>query len=190
MLIGKLVPFTLNICIKGSKPMKHVYDDGGRLQAAFKGDTGDCVTRSVAIATQQPYKQVYDTFNSHAQSERITKRRKTRSNARTGVDTGRKWFKDYMASIGWKWTATMLIGQGCKVHLSDGELPLGRLLVRVSKHYTAVIDGVIHDTHDPQRDTHMCTPDTGQALREGEWRNVNGVWSIARRCVYGWWSKA
>jgi len=43
----------------------------------------------------------------------------------------------------------MAIGSRCKVHLADGELPPGRLVVSVSKHYAAVIDGVIHDTHDP-----------------------------------------
>jgi hypothetical protein len=43
----------------------------------------------------------------------------------------------------------MPIGSGCKVLLADGKLPLGRLVVSVSKHHTAVIDGVIHDTHNP-----------------------------------------
>lgn len=40
---------------------------------------------------------------------------------------------------------------GCQKPPTDGELPSGRLVVSVSKHYTAVIDGVIHDTYDPQR---------------------------------------
>ena len=143
--------------------MKFVYDDGGRLEAGFKGSTGDCVTRALAIATQQSYQTIYDLLNEHAQSERMTKRMKKRSNARTGVVTRRKWFEDYMTSIGWGWTPTMLIGQGCKVHLRDGELPMGRLMVNVSRHYTTVIDGVIHDTYDPSRD--------------------------GTRCVYGYWSK-
>jgi hypothetical protein len=51
----------------------------------------------------------------------------------------------------------MAIGSGCKVHLRDGELPRGRLIVNVSKHMVAVIEGVIHDTHDPSRDgTQLC----------------------------------
>ena len=50
----------------------------------------------------------------------------------------------------------MAIGQACKVHLSSDELPSGRLVVSVSKHVTAVIDGVIHDTHDPGRDGTRC----------------------------------
>ncbi len=40
---------------------------------------------------------------------------------------------------------------------------MGRLIVSVSKHMTAVIDGVIHDTHNPSRD--------------------------GTRCVYGYWTK-
>lgn len=31
--------------------MTFVYDDGGRSAAGFKGKTGDCVTRAIAIAT-------------------------------------------------------------------------------------------------------------------------------------------
>jgi len=40
----------------------------------------------------------------------------------------------YNESLGWKWTPTMRIGQGCKVHLRADELPVGRLIVSVSRH--------------------------------------------------------
>ena len=46
----------------------------------------------------------------------------------------------------------MKVGQGCKVHLREDELPSGRIIVSVSKHLTAVIDGGCHDTYDPSRD--------------------------------------
>jgi hypothetical protein len=39
----------------------------------------------------------------------------------------------------------MLVGSGCKVHLKADELPSGRLVVRVSKHMTTMVDGVVHD---------------------------------------------
>jgi hypothetical protein len=42
------------------------------------------------------------------------------------------------------------------VHLRDGELPMGRLVVSVSKHTTAVIDGIIRDNHDPSRSGMRC----------------------------------
>jgi hypothetical protein len=77
------------------------------------------------------------------------------------------------------------------VHLADGELPAGRLVVAVSKHYTAVIDGVIHDTHNPSRSTSWTIePDKGQELKANQGRNENGVWTeVGGRCVYGYWQK-
>ncbi len=145
--------------------MKYTYNDGGRASAGYSGKCGDCVTRAVAIATQQPYEQVYRALAEvNAATRQTVRRRKSvgKRSARNGVYTGAKNFKDYMQSLGWKWTPTMRIGGGCQVHLCRGELPLGRLIVRVSKHYCAVIDGELHDTHDCSRG--------------------------GTRCVYGYWS--
>lgn len=132
--------------------MQVVYDDGGRAAAGFKGSAGDCVVRSISIATQLPYIQVYDALNTLAKLER--KRMTAISSSRNGVrkDTARK----YLQSIGWKWVSKMFVGQGCKTHLRDGELPMGRLIVSVSKHAVAVIDGVIHDTYNPSRGGTRC----------------------------------
>jgi len=153
--------------------MKHVYDDGGRAAAGYKGKAGDCVCRAVAIASGLPYRAVYEVLARETGNQRATKRAAKRSrSARNGVNVKRKWFKNYMQSLGFVWTPTMQIGSGCKVHLHDGELPTGRLVVSVSGHHTAVINGVIHDTYDPQRATIICE---------------NGVERIARRCVYGYW---
>lgn len=141
--------------------MRYVFNDGGRAAAGFKGLTGDCVCRSIAIATGMPYTEVYADLNLLATKERRTKRQRGKSSARSGVrkSTSRR----YLTQLGWTWVPTMAIGQGCKVHLIDGELPPGRLIVAVSRHLTAVIDGVINDTHDPSRG--------------------------GSRCVYGYWSK-
>ena len=45
----------------------------------------------------------------------------------------------------------MTIGSGTRVHLRADELPAGRLIVRISKHMSAVIDGVVYDMFDPTR---------------------------------------
>lgn len=131
-----------------------VYNDGGRREAGYKGDTGDCVVRAIAIAAEKPYQEVYDAVNALAQTEPPSKRRRRRSSARTGVY--RVTSDRYLTRLGWTWHATMRIGQGCKVHLRSEELPAGRLIVRVSKHMVAVVDGVIHDTHDPSRGGTRC----------------------------------
>lgn len=134
--------------------MRWQFNDGGRCAAGFKGDAGDCACRAVAIATSKPYREVYDAINSLGTKERTGKRKRGKSSARSGVygATMRK----YLAALGYTWVPTMQIGQGCKVHLRVGELPMGRLVVFVSKHFTAVIDGVIHDNHDPSRHGNRC----------------------------------
>ena len=163
--------------------MRFEYDDGGREAAEFRGTTRDCVTRAVAIAAEMPYEEVYERLACGTGNERKSKGR----SARNGIHTSQKWFKEFMKAIGFVWTPCMGIGTGCKVHLRDGELPMGRLVVAVSKHYTAVIDGVIHDAFNPQREVHVCEPDRGQELKPGQTRNQNGVFTIQRRRVYGYW---
>ena len=121
--------------------MNFVFHDGGRAAAGYRCATGDCVTRSIAIATGKPYQEVYDALNRLGQTERITKRKKKRSSSRTGVF--RATYQRYLESLGWRWTSTMSIGTGCRVHLRASELPQGPLLVKVSRHPTAVIDGVL-----------------------------------------------
>jgi hypothetical protein len=120
------------------------YNDGGRKSAGFKGETRDCVTRAIAIATGKPYLEVYNALNHLAKDERVGKNQKKRSNARTGVN--RKTYEKYLSLIGWEWIPTMQIGSGCKVHLRVDELPAGKIICRVSRHMVAVIDGIIHDT--------------------------------------------
>lgn len=167
--------------------MRVVVNDGGRSAAGFEGRTGDGVTRSIAIVTGLPYREVYEALSAGCHKQRVTKRTGRCGSARNGVNTHREWFLEYMSSLGFRWVPTMRIGSGCQVHLAEGELPSGRLIVAVSKHYTAVLDGVIHDTHDPQREERWIMPYRGQALKPGEWVNVNGICSIRRRCVYGYW---
>jgi len=134
--------------------MKFNYNDGGREAAGFKGKTGDCVCRAIAIAAERPYKEVYDLINEYAKSERTGSRKRGKSNARTGVY--KQTVRKVMAHYGFTWVPTMQIGQGCTVHLCEEELPKGRIVVSVSHHEVAVIDGVINDTYDPSRDEKRC----------------------------------
>lgn len=129
--------------------MQFAYDDGGRAAAGFRGKADDCVCRAIAIATGKPYREVYDALNGLAARERIGKRKRTKSHARTGIHkaTTRK----YMESIGWQWVPTMRIGSGCTTHLDASELPSGRLVVCVSRHCVAVVNHVIRDTYNPDR---------------------------------------
>jgi hypothetical protein len=136
-----------------------VFDDGGRAAAGFKGKSGDCVIRAAAIITGTPYATLYDMVVGYAEDERIGKRKKGKSDPQKGVykRTTRKLYAD----LDLLWHPTMLIGSGCQVHLRADELPSGRVITQLTKHACALIDGVIHDTHDPSR--------------------------FGTRCVYGYW---
>ena len=147
--------------------MMVIIDDGGRKAAGYLGGTGDCVCRAIAIATERPYGEIYDELaRLNAGMRKTARRSKTVGTytAARGIYTRSVPFRRYMASLGFTWTPTMAIGTGCRVHLRRHELPKqGRLVVMVSKHATAVIDGVLFDTHDPTRG--------------------------GTRCVYGYWSR-
>lgn len=182
-MMGKHMPFT--------------FDDGGRLAAGFKSSrAGDCVARAIAIAAEIPYLDVYLALADGQATNRKTKRTRagsTRRSANNGVLVKRKWFREYMAGLGFEFVPTMLIGSGCKVHLVADELPAGRLIVSVSKHYTAVVDGMIRDTFDPNdRPATMYPADTLENLPAHARRLANGNGWIVEpgpRCVYGYWRK-
>jgi len=141
-----------------SKPINFTFNDGGRKAAGYKGNASDCVCRAIAIATDLPYQQVYDRLALGNASQRNTKNssKGSRRSARNGIFTSRKWFKDYMQELGFTWHPTMSIGSGCKVHLNADELPKGKIICSVSRHYVAMIDGVINDTDDCSRSGTRC----------------------------------
>ena len=156
-------PIFDRIVVRLKTRLPFVFDDGGRKASGRDGKAGDCVTRAIAIASGRPYEEVWQAIASiMAEMPKTRKRRVAgQRSANNGVYVTSVLFKRYMEGLGFEWTPTMTIGSGCRVHLRAGELPTGKLVVSVSKHYCAVIDGTLRDTGD-------CT-------RNGE------------RCVYGYW---
>jgi hypothetical protein len=155
--MSTLTAFAIHGWGAASRPLVFQYNDGGRAAAGYRGRARDCATRAIAIATASSYEDIYRALAQEAAAEAEAVRR---NHPRIGLR--KNTVKRYLRRIGWRWTATMRVGSGCKVHLRSGELPPGRLIVAVSKHVCAVIDGVLHDTHDCSRG--------------------------GRRCVYGYWT--
>ena len=119
-------------------------DDGGRVAAKLTGGGKDCVVRAIAIALERPYAQVHADLEAlYGLPARL-------------LGFPREVYEPYLQDAGWEWVPTMHVGQGCRVHLRQDELPDGRLIVRVSRHLVAVIDGIIHDTHNPARNGTRC----------------------------------
>ena len=150
-----------NIFFNNPVSLGYQANDGGRSAAGFKGLAGDCVVRSIAIVARLSYGQVYEDLRlanevyAKSKDNRVAKRISEKgSTPRNG--NHRDVFHDYILALGFKWVPRMAVGKGCQVHLRADELPSGRLIVRVSKHLTAVIDGVIYDTHNPSRHGTRC----------------------------------
>ncbi len=159
-MFGFLNPFARLANSQGQALGFHL-NDGGRLAAGFKGGAGDCVVRAIAIATQLPYLEVYEDLRAanaayaDQRNDRLARRLHAKgASPRNG--NHRKVFHDYILGHDFEWVPTMKLGAGCQVHLRANELPSGRLIVKVSKHLTALINGVIEDTHNPSRGGSRC----------------------------------
>lgn len=137
------------------------YNDGGRSAAGFEKDqVGDCVARSIAITTQRPYAEIYKLLAEGNAKQRVTKRQRRtkkamqkahKETADFGISVKRKWFLDLMTDLGFTWVSVMGIGTGVTMHMRHYELPPGRIIACLSKHYCAVINRVVNDTYDPCR---------------------------------------
>lgn len=155
--------------------MKFIYNDGGRSNY-FKGKAGDCGTRAIAIALEIPYIEVYDELNNirkHLLSKTRSNRLKKLLSGSVRDGTAKEVMHEFMKRHNWQWIPTMKIGSGCKVHLTENELPNDKIICCVSKHYTAVINGVINDTYNPN--------DRGITVDQ-DGNNIT-----TDRCVYGYW---
>lgn len=159
--------------------MEWVYDDGGRSKYFKAKNVGDCVCRAIAIGTGLDYKEVYDELQKRAKGETTTQlkhhRRGKRSNARNGVF--KETWKEYLFDLGWVKHSTCGFGKGVQCHLVTDELPMGTIIVQVSKHLVCVIDGVIHDTYN------------SSITQYYDWNGTGELITNDRRAVYSYWTK-
>ncbi|MEQ1830639.1 MAG: DUF2786 domain-containing protein [Pirellula sp.] len=116
-----------------------IWNDGGRSACGFVGLAGDCVTRSIAIATGTAYRDVYSQLGEACEAS-----------PRNGVSTSIA--AKYLQDRGW-------IRGEFSVLFCPTLLPMGRVIVHVSKeslrcsHFTALVDQVVHDTWDPSEES-------------------------------------
>ena len=134
------------------KIMGYIYSDGGRSNY-FKGNTGDCVCRAIAIASGRDYKDVYNSL-----------KKAIGGSPRNGVYTNKPNFKRWMTENGFEWVSCAGIGKKIAVHFVEGELPKGKMVCSVAKHYVAVVDNIVYDTWDSR---YNCF---------GELRRIYGYW--------------
>jgi len=118
----------------------YVYNDGGRSEAGYKGEAGDCAARAMAIALDLPYREVY------TELARANKEFGFARSARNGIF--KEVFETVLERHGWYWHKAPQF-EGRRARASD--MPEGVVIARMAGHYCAVIDGMIHDNWDCSR---------------------------------------
>lgn len=127
--------------------MEIVYTDGGRAEAGYKDyRRGDCGCRAAAIALNKAYKEIYKDMYSWFKVEIEGKMCKGPSHPRRGIFLSD--MKDYMDSHNWIYVALPRTGRVCGVMINDPDLPMGRIILHVHRHFIAMIDHVVYDSFD------------------------------------------
>ena len=129
------------------------YDDGGRAAAGYRGKTGDCVVRAIAICAREDYRAVYLTMAQHMKrsgyaasgNAYATRERNRKAPRRRGQLTARRVQDRVLEAYGFR-----------RVRLPAGERPTfteahrryGDCVVGTTKHMAAIVDGALRDTFD------------------------------------------
>lgn len=153
--------------------MKFVYSTGGREKYFKTENVGDCVTRAICNATGKDYKEVYDRLKELEKTLRLGKHEK-KGSVRDG--TRIKVAKYYIEKeLGWIHHSTMKYQQGVSLHLTEEEIPMGNLIVDLSRHFTNVKDKTIYDTYDCSSKTYWDY-------------NIQGFVTNKKRAIYNYWT--
>ena len=117
--------------------MSFYWNDGGRASAGFAGLCGDCVARSIAIGTGRAYRAVYDDLKTLAEKS-----------PRSGVSVDVA--QTYLRDAGWTFEPFVT------PEFVPESFPRGTHIVHLTHvdfrhrgHYSCVVDGIVHDTWNP-----------------------------------------
>lgn len=120
--------------------LRYKEHDGGRKDAGFKGATGDCVTRAIAIATGSPYRRIYKELGDLYSIMTGGLERSPRNGVAMPV-THR-----YLIDRGWELWHTP------NAYFTSQLIPMeGTVIAVLPRHKACVIDGVVFDGWDSRK---------------------------------------
>ena len=127
------------------------YDDGGRAAAGYRGKTGDCVVRAIAICAREDYRSVYGTMAEHMKANGYaasgnayaTRERSRKAPRRRGQLTARRVQDRVLASYGFT-KVSLLAGE--RPTYTEAHRRYGDCVVGTTKHVVAIVGGALRDT--------------------------------------------
>ena len=129
----------------------YIQEDGGRADAGFRGSTGDCVVRAIAIASGEEYQVVYDTMAAHMRKhgyvatgnayQQKPKAGKTKKRPRSALNIQH----DVLRFFGFE---KVKLPQGARPTYTEAHRRYGNCIVSTTKHMAALVDGALRDLFD------------------------------------------
>ena len=133
--------------------IEYRYDDGGRRAAGYRGKTGDCVVRAIAICAGRDYRTVYLTMagqmrrnghtasgNAYATSER--NRRQPRQHGQLRA----KRVQDRVLELhGFR---KVRLPSGARPTFTEAHERYGDCIAGTTKHMAAIVGGALRDIFD------------------------------------------
>lgn len=152
--------------------IEYRYDDGGRAAAGFKGHTGDCVVRAIAILTGVPYADIYRRVAAAMRHGGYSAsgngyRQKPRRGLRPRM-SARRIQNLVKTSYGLR---RVNLGCGPRPTYTEAWLLHGDCLVGTARHISAIIDETLRDTFDNR--IYDARPYGGSAAEE---RKAQSIW--------------
>lgn len=148
------------------------YDDGGRKENGFKGDTGDCVPRAIAILLRATgygtalacYRDAYNCMaqamkdNGYAASGNAYATRTRKTAKKSGQKSSRDVQRVVIEGFGF---VNVKLPAGARPTYTEAFERYGNCIVSTRKHMAAVVDGNLRDLFDGREYDwldRMCIP--------------------------------
>ena len=155
------------------------YDDGGREAAGYRGKTGDCVVRAIAICTGEDYRAVYLTMAEHMKrndyaasgNAYATRERKRKAPRSKGQIAARRVQDRVLEVYGFR---KVRLPAGARPTFTEAHRRYGDCIVGTTKHVAAIVDGALRDTFDG-RTYEWAKPWTESGVETRE-RKAQSVW--------------
>ena len=131
----------------------YIFDDGGRAAAGYRGDTGDCVVRAIAIAGAVPYRHAYDAMAeamaehgySRSGNAYILSEQRRKAPRRRGQRKARDVQRLVVEEFGFQ---PVQFTRGPRPTYTEAHAEHGTCIVKTTKHVAALRDGALRDTFD------------------------------------------
>ena len=155
------------------------YDDGGRATVGYRGKTGDCVVRAIAICTGEDYRAVYLTMAEHMKrngyaasgNAYATRERNRKAPRSKGQIAARRVQDRVLEAYGFR---KVRLPTGARPTFTEAHHQFGDCVVGTTKHVAAIVDGALRDTFDG-RTYEWAKPWTESGVETRE-RKAQSVW--------------